>query len=415
MDTSYLGRRYSRTSLTDDEDQHNRMSDIEECPPPPLRRRSSSCTSIPASPSTSSYKMSIDSDDARSISSTTGSRDTSNNNNTPKNRSLPTDSLRRPLQQQGRSPQPTETSLFGTKKGRTRMNSDLWTSRDTIMDTYHPTEDITTSPRLRPSRSTSSLSTLATKNATISTPSSRHSNGTPERRFVRRTSLLPKSKALTRVMHQAEEEVHLADLEMRRENSTTQHLKSKLVDDTSIPSSFPTSPPLYQPWSSSHTSPSTTPMDLFPSSSSSLTSSPMAYQCSKLNPEIEMTNFQFENLPAPMQSSFRSVKRKASEDRLIDNYTMNNNNNGLPMTSLKRRAVSPSISLSGSPILSATLSSPPQTSLSSSSISSASSPCLSSSSSGNAAARAQQKGHSQPGGFNLYEASGGLSRMSLSE
>jgi hypothetical protein len=67
---------------------------------------------------------------------------------------------------------------------------------------------------------------------------------------------------------------------------------------------------------------------------------------------------------------------------------------------LKRRAVSPSVSLSGSPILSG-YSSPPAAYYG------ASSP--------NAAARAQQKPSSSSNSFNLQEASGGLSRMSLSE
>ncbi|CAO3599753.1 unnamed protein product [Absidia cylindrospora] len=128
-----------------------------------------------------------------------------------------------------------------------------------------------------------------------------------------------------------------------------------------------------------------------------------------------MTNFQFENLPSPMQSSFKSIKRKASDDRLLDNYAAS-------LNGLKRRAVSPSVSLSGSPILAASsssITSPPTTSLSSSSISS--SPSSSSHlsyfhCSGNAAARTpSQTQSSSAKGFNLHEASGGISRMSLSE
>ncbi|KAI8329676.1 hypothetical protein BC941DRAFT_195466 [Chlamydoabsidia padenii] len=96
-----------------------------------------------------------------------------------------------------------------------------------------------------------------------------------------------------------------------------------------------------------------------------------------------------------MHSSFKSIKRKASEDRLWDGSTCFNG---------KRRAVSPSVSLSGSPILTASPSSSPTGS------------SYLYPTSGNAAARNH---HSSPssshGGFNLHEASGGLSRMSLSE
>lgn len=79
-------RRSSRTSYTDDDDQLSRMSDLEGDSTTPmtvqrgtepnsysLRRRSSS-VSLTASPSSSSQKMSIDSDDARSISSVCANR-----------------------------------------------------------------------------------------------------------------------------------------------------------------------------------------------------------------------------------------------------------------------------------------------------------------------------------------------------
>lgn len=75
MDRRYTpqsARRMSRASYTDDEDLC-RMSDLEgesfrNNDRPFLRRRSSS-VSLAASPSSSSQKMSIDSDDARSVSS----------------------------------------------------------------------------------------------------------------------------------------------------------------------------------------------------------------------------------------------------------------------------------------------------------------------------------------------------------
>lgn len=70
---------------------------------------------------------------------------------------------------------------------------------------------------------------------------------------------------------------------------------------------------------------------------------------------------------------------------------------------MKRRAVSPSVSLNGSPVLTG-ISSPPTTSFS-----------LYTSS--NAAAAAANNTRSKPNNttFNLQDASGGLSRMSISE
>lgn len=76
---------------------------------------------------------------------------------------------------------------------------------------------------------------------------------------------------------------------------------------------------------------------------------------------------------------------------------------------LKRRAVSPSVSLNGSPILTG-YSSPPTSFASyygSNGGPGGTSP--------NAAARAQQKSSTSSNSFNLHDASGGLSRMSLSE
>jgi hypothetical protein len=88
----------------------------------------------------------------------------------------------------------------------------------------------------------------------------------------------------------------------------------------------------------------------------------------------------------------------ASEDRFDQSQQFNSSN-------FKRRAVSPSVSLTGSPVLSG-IGSPPPTHLM----------MYGSSPTSNAAARAQQKpGQFPTNVFNLHEASGGLSKMSLSE
>ncbi|SAL97104.1 hypothetical protein [Absidia glauca] len=427
----YLSQR-SSSRMSDDEPHNNsnsRMSDTEEALPPPSslsssstitammipgrsgsvqlgrnrhhpyhrhhhrRHSSSSCSSsslssTPLSPTSSFNKMSVDSDDGgRSVSSSVGwdSKPQHRNGSVP--------------------PITTTASANVASPGRTYQ----------MGIPYSPTSNTTasSSPSKQPSKQpTSAASRPSPKEKTESAT-------TPERRTVRRSSLLLKSKALSRVMHQAEEEIHLADLEMRREGGTTQKHLGKASPSTSTarmddhhPSSLPPPPP--SPYSipiSSH-SPWPHPHAFFPalngdpinnyqyssSTSSSLSSSPTAYQCSRLNPEIEMTHFQFENLPSPMQSSFKSIKRKASEDRLWDG-------------GLKRRAVSPSVSLSGSPTL--TASPPPTASLSTSSILSSPSSSYLYPTGGNAAARPSSS-NSAGASFNLHEASGGLSRMSLS-
>ncbi|GAA5802804.1 hypothetical protein HPULCUR_008279 [Helicostylum pulchrum] len=80
------------------------------------------------------------------------------------------------------------------------------------------------------------------------------------------------------------------------------------------------------------------------------------------------------------------MTRKASEDRFEPYPTS---------IGLKRRAVSPSVSLNGSPVLTAMSSPPTNFALYNPS--------------NNGASRLK------PGSFNLQDASGGLSRMSLSE
>ncbi|KAG2203601.1 hypothetical protein INT47_011695 [Mucor saturninus] len=181
----------------------------------------------------------------------------------------------------------------------------------------------------------------------------------PERRTVnRRSSLLPKSKALLRVIDQADEDTHLADLEMRREHGTTAQL-GRIEDGTKPQQEIPA-----------------------PSWTKLLDTTMPLYTCSKLNPEIEMTNFQLENI----SNGYKSIKRKASEDRFEPYPTS---------MSLKRRAVSPSVSLNGSPVLS-NMSSPPTNFFPYGNTS-------------NAAAKPKS------GTFNLQDASGGLSRMSISK
>lgn len=79
-------RENSKSSFTDDEDL-SRMSDLENEYRDNNMRRMSLTSSLPASPSASSYnKMSVDSDDARSVSSTSR-RD---NNNMETTTSAPT-------------------------------------------------------------------------------------------------------------------------------------------------------------------------------------------------------------------------------------------------------------------------------------------------------------------------------------
>ncbi|KAI8644809.1 hypothetical protein BD408DRAFT_339701 [Parasitella parasitica] len=251
-------------------------------------------SSLPASPSTSSYnKMSVDSDDARSVSSW------------------------------------THSSINNIRQQDELYLVDSNTNKKTVQTKYD----------LRERRD-------------------------PERRSVnRRSSLLPKSKALLRVIDQADEDTHLADLEMRREHETTVHLKTLDNEFAATEQGVPVA---------SWTKVADIPL----------------YQCSKLNPEIEMT-----------QQTYKSIKRKASEDRFEPYPTS---------IGLKRRAVSPSVSLNGSPILTG-YSSPPT---------SFSSYYGGNGGPGGTSPNAAARAHHKPSGnnsFNLHDASGGLSRMSLSE
>ncbi|KAL0076656.1 hypothetical protein J3Q64DRAFT_1703383 [Phycomyces blakesleeanus] len=347
------------------------MSDLED--KEFVSRRRSSSASLTASPS-SSYKMSIDSDDAKSTSSL------------PK---YPTSLYSR--QNTAHSAQSflsSATELASRRPPLSRSVSDQglpWFDyAGSSSRNDHPMADPSPSCSAR-SRKQSSSHTKAS--LSIDTTEGRRD---PERRSVqRRSSLMPRSKALARVLNQAEEDTHLSDLEMRREQETTNHMKEKdkspaegqcIKDTECIAPSLP--PASWVRVRDVDQSPTMAP-----------------YQCSKLNPEVEMAHFQLENLPStPVQQGFRSIKRKASEDRLYEPYST---------ASMKRRAVSPSVSVSPSPILTG-ISSPPAAY-----IQYGSSPTHSG---GNAAARAQQKlVQLSTNTFNLQDASGGLSRMSLSE
>ncbi|KAI7884678.1 hypothetical protein K492DRAFT_182975 [Lichtheimia hyalospora FSU 10163] len=337
-----------RTPYTDDDDSlSSRMSDYDgdmNIRGEVLRRRRSSSVSLTASPC--SQKMSIDSDDNRSVSSSSRHQHCF----------PPPRRLTRSLS----SEYIPNTSL------QHQQHTDEMIMAD---DRMHPGKFIAPAP-LRPSlsmrrRSLSSSSTeqqqhrhpRSTSHGDPSNSSSRRSND-PERRSVsRRSSLFPKSKALARVMNQADEETHLADMEMRRERDMTQQMRvCQGKADMTLASS----------------SSSTVPAAAWARIRENECSPVMApYHASKLNPEMEMT--------------------ATSEDR-FEPY---------PASTLKRRAVSPSVSASGSPVLS-TISSPPCS-------------IYGSSPSSNAAARAQQKPGQISSSFNLQDASGGISRMSLSE
>ncbi|KAM3588704.1 hypothetical protein VKS41_001143 [Umbelopsis sp. WA50703] len=213
--------------------------------------------------------------------------------------------------------------------------------------------------------------------------SERTFGGGPERRSVtRRGSLLPKGRQLARIMNQLEEESRSADFDIQHEHEITQNLrKSSTMDTDNSKNELNVPAAAWTIGKDMEASPSMSP-----------------YQCSKLNPEMEMTLLQYDTLPSPTGTSVRHIKRKASEDRFDQSQQFNSSN-------FKRRAVSPSVSLTGSPVLSG-IGSPPPTHLM----------MYGSSPTSNAAARAQQKpGQFPTNVFNLHEASGGLSKMSLSE
>ncbi|CDH58328.1 hypothetical protein RO3G_16795 [Lichtheimia corymbifera JMRC:FSU:9682] len=366
-----------RTPYTDDDDSlSSRMSDYDgdiNIRGDVLRRRRSSSVSLTASPC--SQKMSIDSDDNRSVSSS--SRQGHQHTFPPPRR------LTRSL-----SSEYIPTSSSSLQQQQQQHHADEMIMADDSR--MHHGKFIAPAP-LRPPSSSSmrrrSLSSSSSSNEQHRHPrstsqgdsSSPKRSNDPERRSVsRRSSLFPKSKALARVMNQADEETHLADMEMRRERDMTQQMRVCQGKGD---------------MASSSSSSSTVPAAAWARIKENECSPVMApYHASKLNPEMEMTTFQFENLPSPIYpAGHRSVKRKASEDR-FEPY---------PASTLKRRAVSPSVSASGSPVLS-TISSPPCS-------------IYGSSPSSNAAARAQQKPGQISSSFNLQDASGGISRMSLSE
>ncbi|KAI8329675.1 hypothetical protein BC941DRAFT_442537 [Chlamydoabsidia padenii] len=274
---------YQTRRRSSDDEPHGQMSDTEETLSAAMtipnntnsifrqrRHSSSSCSSLsstPLSPACSYNKMSVDSDDGgRSMSSSWGKQQPSHS-----------------------SPQPVGTTAItcSTPLARQYLMSsspprDATTNNDTTTNTTTTTtpssldKSITTSSRLKP----------------LPRPSKERTTIEPERRTVRRTSLLLKSKALSRVQHQAEEEIHLADLEMRRENGTL--IKSRMDDQH--PSSLPPPPPSpynvplsHHHWPNSGFFNQIMEHNYSSSCTSSTSSSPTAYQCSKLNPEIEMT------------------------------------------------------------------------------------------------------------------------------
>ncbi|KAL9544197.1 hypothetical protein MBANPS3_007746 [Mucor bainieri] len=370
-------RENSKSSFTDD-DELSRMSDLESEYRDNNIRRMSLTSSLPASPSASSYnKMSVDSDDARSVSSTSR-RD---------NPAMDTSTLSPSTM----SPAPTTASSTTTTIATTRAIRPIGSSWANLssnnirqQDELYMVDSNTMTKKATQTRSSYDL----------------RERRDPERRSVnRRSSLLvsfgfikfflklnahsnkPKSKALLRVIDQADEDTHLGDLEMRREHETTVQLKTL---DNEYAASVDK------------------PQQGVPAASWTKVADLPLYQCSRLNPEIEMTSFQLENIASPsqqQQQTYKSIKRKASEDRFEPYPTS---------IGLKRRAVSPSVSLNGSPILTG-YSSPPTNFASyygGNGGPGGTSP--------NAAARAQQKAPSNSA-FNLHDASGGLSRMSLSE
>ncbi|KAK4512515.1 uncharacterized protein ATC70_003216 [Mucor velutinosus] len=353
-------RENSKSSFTDD-DELSRMSDLESEYRDNNIRRMSLTPSLPASPSASSYnKMSVDSDDARSVSSTSR-RD---------NHAMDTSTV--PPSAISSAPATTPSTITSTTTRVIRPIGSSWAN----LSSYNI--------RQQDELYMVDSNIMGKKTAQTKSSYDLRERRDPERRSVnRRSSLLPKSKALLRVIDQADEDTHLGDLEMRREHETTVQLKT--LDNEYAASTDK-------------------PQQGVPAASWTKVTDLPLYQCSKLNPEIEMTSFQLENIASPspqQQHAYKSIKRKASEDRFEPYPTS---------IGLKRRAVSPSVSLNGSPILTG-YSSPPTSFASYQGGGSHGGP---GGTSPNAAARAQQKASSSTS-FNLHDASGGLSRMSLSE
>ncbi|KAG1085454.1 hypothetical protein G6F42_021392 [Rhizopus arrhizus] len=367
-------RENSKSSFTDD-DELSRMSDLESEYRDNSIRRMSLTSSLPASPSASSYnKMSVDSDDARSVSSTSRRDNNTLENSTMLPSTSSTPATIPSTTATTRAIRPIGSSWANLSSNNIRQQDELY-----MVDSNSVSK--------KPPQAKSSYDVRERRD--------------PERRSVnRRSSLLvsvslinlflkpdansnkPKSKALLRVIDQADEDTHLGDLEMRREHETTVQLKT-LDNEFAAAADKPQQGVPAASWTK-------------------VTDLPL-YQCSKLNPEIEMTSFQLENIAShsqQQQQTYKSIKRKASEDRFEPYPTS---------IGLKRRAVSPSVSLNGSPILTG-YSSPP-TSFASYYGGNNGGP---GGTSPNAAARAQQKPSSNTS-FNLHDASGGLSRMSLSE
>ncbi|CAO3638703.1 unnamed protein product [Mucor fragilis] len=261
-------RENSKSSFTDD-DELSRMSDLESEYRDNNIRRMSLTSSVPASPSASSYnKMSVDSDDARSVSSTSR-RD---------NHAMEASTL---------SPSTTSTTLATTPNTPT-------TATTRVIKPIGNSWANLSSNNIRQQDELYMVDSINMSKKAAQTKSyDLRERRDPERRSVnRRSSLLPKSKALLRVIDQADEDTHLGDLEMRREHEATVQLKT-------LDNEYATS--------------ADKPQQGVPAASWTKVADLPLYQCSKLNPEVEMTSFQLENIASPsqqQQQTYKSIKRK---------------------------------------------------------------------------------------------------------
>ncbi|KAG2176181.1 hypothetical protein INT43_005414 [Umbelopsis isabellina] len=378
-------RRWSRNNFSDEDDTIFRMSDTDSGPFRSHRRSSSS--------SSSSQKMSIDTDE----------KVKSNNGRWKPSSFMPVGD---------------HAGTTARRPSMIRCNSDTQISFNSVSNSRNNSEDAMSetssndgsSTVITPARRRKSFSGSHSPTSSMFAQERSFAGG-PERRSVtRRGSLLPKGRQLARIMNQLEEESRSADFDIQHEHEITQNIRKSSTMETDnakievrvlemqmwchdkiknlkafifvfsnvVPQQFNVPAAAWAKGKDIEASPSMSP-----------------YQCSKLNPEMEMT---YDALPSPTGTSVRHIKRKASEDRFDQNQQFNSSN-------FKRRAVSPSVSLTGSPVLSGIGSPPPSTFM-----------MYSSSPTSNAAARAQQKPGQFPSSmFNLHEASGGLSKMSLSE
>ncbi|KAH8553418.1 hypothetical protein BGW37DRAFT_485643, partial [Umbelopsis sp. PMI_123] len=356
-------RRWSKNAMSDEEEVIFKMSD-NEASNFRLHRRSSSSSS-------NSQKMNIDSDDKTRT-------------NNQRWRQAPPSPLADHMDRS--STQMRRPSMI-------RCHSDTQISFSSVPTATSTNTNEDAMSETGSADGSSSMGTISRRKSysgshspilnTFGSDRERSTGGGPERRSVtRRGSLLPKGRQLSRIMNLLEEETRSADFDIQHEKEITQNLRrSSIVEMDNNKNEFTVPAAAWARAKDVEASPTMSP-----------------YQCSKLNPEIEMTLLQYDALPSPTGQSLLHIKRKASEDR-FEQYQVSGSN-------FKRRAVSPSVSLTGSPVLSG-IASPPA-----SFMMYATSPT---STSANAAARAQQKANQLTSNhFNLHDASGGLSKMSLS-